>query len=88
MPYYSFVFENPHQQQKEVEQTEQEGKGQDVHKAPLFDPKELSKEQRQRLQQLVNKVNDDPSLLLKNKMALEARKRRNQRVLNKDRVNW
>ena len=76
------------QQQKEVEQTEQEGKGQDIHKAPLFDPKELSKEQRQRLQQLVNKVNDDPSLLLKNKMALEARKRRNQRVLNKDRVNW
>jgi len=48
----------------------------------------MTKAQQQRLNQLVNKIADDPSLLLKNKLALAAQQRRSQRVIKKDTVNW
>lgn len=57
-------------------------------KQQLFNEDNLTPEQLQRLNQLVKKIPDDPSLLLKNKMAVEARKRQYQRVTTKERKKW
>jgi len=53
-----------------------------------FNEDNLTKEQLAHLNQLMNKINDDPSLLLKNKMAIEARKRQRQRLVKKEAKNW
>lgn len=57
-------------------------------KQQMFNKENLTPEQLQRLNRLVKKIPDDPSLLLKNKMALEARKRQHQRVTTKERKQW
>ena len=74
----------PSQQSEE----EAEKKEQAKEQQSLFDDENLTKEQQRHLEQLLKKVADDPSLLLRNKMALEARKRRSSRIIKKDRVNW
>jgi len=57
-------------------------------KQQMFNKDNLTPEELQRLNRLVKKIPDDPSLLLKNKMALEARKRQHQRVSTKERKQW
>jgi len=57
-------------------------------KQQMFNKDNLTPEELQRLNRLVKKIPDDPSLLLKNKMALEARKRQHQRVTTKERKKW
>lgn len=89
---------------KEQEQTQQQGQQQPLtdeekaqqqqaqqaaqQKQQMFNEDNLTPEQLQRLNQLVKKIPDDPSLLLKNKMAVEARKRQYQRVTTKERKKW
>ena len=71
-------------------QDEQQAKqqAQAKQKQEMFDPSKLSPEQLQRLNQLVKKIPDNPSLLLKNKMAVEARKRQHERSVRKERKKW
>lgn len=72
------------------EEKAQQAKAQQAaqQKQQLFNEENLTPEQLQRLNQLVKKIPDDPSLLLKNKMAVEARKRQYQRVTTKERKKW
>ncbi|MDP2561738.1 VWA domain-containing protein [Psychrobium sp. 1_MG-2023] len=53
-----------------------------------FDQENLTKEQLQHLNQLVKKIPDNPSLLLKTKMAVEARKRQLQRTTTRNNQKW
>lgn len=84
--------EQQNNQQKTLSDEEQ--KAQDAakkaaeQKQKMFNEDNLTPEQLQRLNQLVKKIPDDPSLLLKNKMAVEAQKRQHQRVTRKDRKKW
>ncbi|NRA84441.1 MAG: VWA domain-containing protein [Gammaproteobacteria bacterium] len=80
--------ENEQQTAPPEQAEEAEKKVQGKKQQSLFDDKNLTKEQQRHLEQLLKKVADDPSLLLRNKMALEARKRRSGRIIKKDRVNW
>lgn len=54
----------------------------------LFDNENLTPDQLQRLNQLVKKIPDNPSLLLQQKMKHEARKRQHMRVTTKERKQW
>lgn len=54
----------------------------------LFNNENLSKDELQRLNQLVKKIPDNPSLLLEAKMAQEARKRKQTRMVTKERKQW
>lgn len=83
------------QESKEAKELTDEEKAQQAkekqaaqQKQQLFNEENLTPEQLQRLNQLVKKIPDDPSLLLKNKMAVEARKRQYQRVTTKERKKW
>jgi len=75
-------------EQEKNEQQQQQAQAQAAKLNETFDKDNLSKEQLAHLNQLVNKINDDPSLLLKNKMAVEARKRQRQRLVKKETKNW
>ncbi len=46
------------------------------------------REQMQRLQNLLNKVPDDPAFLLKRKMMLENQQRRKNRAPNETKRTW
>ena len=79
--------QQPEQQQQAPEQQgEQTPQGQQSQ--GHFEQQDLSPEERQRLNQLMKKIPDDPSLLLRNKMLLEAQKRRRQGVITKEKQNW
>lgn len=64
-------------QQREAQESQQ-----------LFNNENLSKDELQRLNQLVKKIPDNPSLLLEAKMAQEARKRKQTRMVTKERKQW
>ena len=90
--------QNEQEQQSEQQQQAQQQSGaeqQDGEQTPEgqqpqghFDQQDLSPEERQRLNQLMKKIPDDPSLLLRNKMLLEAQKRRRQGITTKEKQNW
>ncbi len=76
------------------EMTEQEKKEQAKQKQQAeqlqqtFNSENLSKEQLQRLNRLLKKIPDNPSLLLQNKMMIEAKKRRMLGLRTKETQNW
>ncbi len=63
------------QEQSEQEQTEQEQQQATASEQPLT-KEELEKQQE--IQQILRRINDDPALLLRNKMILEHRKRQQE----------
>ena len=63
------------QQQKNVEQAEKDGEKNEQKTAAQIAKEQQAKETEQKHQQLLNKVTDDPYLLLRNKMQLEYQKR-------------
>lgn len=64
------------QQQKKAEQAEKEGEQGEEKTAAQIAKEQQAKETEQKHQQLLNKVTDDPYLLLRNKMQLEYQKRK------------
>ena len=64
------------QQQKSAEQAEQQNKQGEEKTAAQIAAAQQAKETEQKHQQLLNKVTDDPYLLLRNKMQLEYQKRK------------
>ena len=75
------------QSAQEQEQEQQEGQEQQAQ----AQPEELTdeqKEQLQRLENLLRKVPDDPSFLLKQKMLLENQKRKRNRIPGNREKNW
>ena len=69
------------QAQQEQEQGEE---GTQQSQAAQMTPEQLQEqENQQKLEQLLRKVSDDPSVLLRNKMILESRKRQQQRTAPK-----
>ena len=68
--------EKQQEQQQNAEQAEKEG-DKDKNKTPAqIAEEQQAKETEQKHQQLINKVTDDPYLLLRNKMQLEYQKRK------------
>ncbi|MBA6365226.1 hypothetical protein H4J42_15890, partial [Colwellia sp. BRX8-8] len=70
--------------EQEKQAKEEEGKEDDPSQpeqtpAQLRAAEQLAEETEQKHQQLLNKVTDDPYMLLRNKMQLEYQKRRNSR---------
>lgn len=64
------------QQQHSQQQSEGEGEEQNKQQAAQLTPEQLAEQEaQQKLEQLLRKVSDDPSVLLRNKMILESRKR-------------
>jgi len=76
--------EEKEQQKKALEKQQQAAK----ESQELFNNENLTPEQLQRLNQLVKKIPDNPSLLLQQKMKYEARKRQHMRVTTKERKQW
>lgn len=74
--------EQTEQEQQEQQESEQLGQESD---APLSDEE---REQMQRMQNLLNKVPDDPAFLLKRKMLLENQQRRRERSPSQSKRNW
>lgn len=72
--------ENTEQQQKEAEQQEAQ--------QASAEQTERDRETQQRLNNLLRRIPDDPSFLLKRKMQLEAQKRQYNRPPNSDRSDW
>ena len=64
------------QQQKNAEQAKKEGEQGEEKTATQIAAEQQAKETEQKHQQLLNKVTDDPYLLLRNKMQLEYQKRK------------
>ena len=64
------------QEQKSAEQTEKQDKQDEKKTAAQIAAEQQAKETEQKHQQLLNKVTDDPYLLLRNKMQLEYQKRK------------
>lgn len=74
-------------EEQESEQSEQEQQAQ----AMQAGEEELTDEQReqmQRMQNLLNRVPDDPAFLLKRKMQIESQQRKNQRTPSNTQGNW
>jgi Ca-activated chloride channel family protein len=81
--------ESEEQKQEEADQEQQQAEGEEQQ--AQAEPEELTdeqKEQLQRLENLLRKVPDDPSFLLKQKMLLENQKRRRSRVPGNREKNW
>jgi len=86
------------QEQKEQEQKEKEAQESEKNKADETNPEQtpaqlraaekLAEETKQKHQQLLNKVTDDPYMLLRNKMQLEYQKRRHNRSSAKGTKKW
>ena len=75
------------QAEAEKQKSEQEQQAQALQQAE----EELTDEQReqiQRMQNLLNRVPDDPAFLLKRKMQIESQRRKNQRLPTKIQGNW
>jgi len=81
------------EQQEKEEAKENETKSDDKNKeeqtpAQIRAAEKLAEETEQKHQQLLNKVTDDPYMLLRNKMQLEYQKRRNNRSSAKGTKQW
>ncbi|MGJ8693640.1 MAG: VWA domain-containing protein [Thalassotalea sp.] len=70
--------DNESAQQQAGEETDDENGEQAASAAQLTEAEQAAQEEEQKHQLLLNKVTDDPYLLLRNKMKLEHKKRRNQ----------
>ncbi|MDO6691695.1 VWA domain-containing protein [Aliiglaciecola sp. 3_MG-2023] len=82
--------QNPQSEQQESEQeqdTEQQQTAEQLQQAEESMTDE-EREEMQRLQNLLNRVPDDPSFLLKRKMQLENQQRRRQRTPSQSKRNW
>lgn len=78
--------EQANQAQEEAqEKAEQEAQAMQQGEQELTDEQ---KEQMQRLQNLLNRVPDDPAFLLKRKMQIEAQKRKRERLPTNIQGNW
>ena len=73
---------------KESEAKEQSDEKSEQTPAQLRAAEKLAEETEQKHQQLLNKVTDDPYMLLRNKMQLEYQKRRNNRSSAKGTKQW
>jgi Ca-activated chloride channel family protein len=69
----------------ESKESEQEAQAQKMQEKELTDEE---KEQMQRMQNLLNKVPDDPAFLLKRKMQIEAQQRKRERAPGNLQRNW
>lgn len=68
------------QQQAQQQQSESSEAEPDTKSAKTLSAEEVAEqEQQQKIQQLLRKVDDDPSILIRNKMILESRRRQQQR---------
>jgi len=78
------------QEQQEIDQAEESEEGQDqpAQAQQQQMQEQLDKEKEQKYQQIMNKVTDDPYLLLRNKMQLEYQKRRQNRSTLGDKKKW
>lgn len=80
--------ESAEEQQNQAEpeqQNEQQSEAAQQSEQPLTDEE---REQMQRMQNLLNRVPDDPAFLLKRKMMLENQQRRQERLPNRTRRSW
>ncbi|WJG10626.1 VWA domain-containing protein [Aliiglaciecola sp. LCG003] len=79
--------EQSQNEQQEEEEQEQQAQAQQAQESeePLTDEQ---REQMQRMQNLLNRVPDDPAFLLKRKMMLENRQRRANRSPSQSKRNW
>jgi Ca-activated chloride channel family protein len=77
--------QNQEQQAKQTDEPEEQGK---EKTAAQLAAEQQAKEQTQKHQQLLNKVTDDPYLLLRNKMQLEYQKRQQDGVNNGVQKKW
>jgi Ca-activated chloride channel family protein len=75
------------EQQEGEEEEEQEGEQQAQQVQPT-EPTNEEKEQMQEIQQLLRKIPDDPSILLRNKMRLEYQKRKQQQARPPGAKSW
>lgn len=66
------------QQQTDVDSQEQEQDGQEFSEPEAIEVDDLTAEEREELQQMLNRLKDDPSLLLQNRLRREAQRRRQQ----------
>ncbi|MCL4410418.1 MAG: hypothetical protein M1356_08935, partial [Gammaproteobacteria bacterium] len=57
---------------------EQEQDGQEFSEPESIEVDDLTAEEREELQQMLNRLKDDPSLLLQNRLRREAQRRRQQ----------
>jgi Ca-activated chloride channel family protein len=73
---------------KESEAKEQSDEKAEQTPAQLLAEEQMAEETEQKHQQLLNKVTDDPYMLLRNKMQLEYQKRRNNRSSAKGKKQW
>ncbi|TMP76811.1 hypothetical protein CWB71_20980, partial [Pseudoalteromonas sp. S983] len=76
------------QPQQATENNEQQGQQQMMQSAQAKPMTPEEKEKAQQLNQLLRKVPDDPAILLRNKMRLEAQKRAQQRRLGGSKQSW
>jgi Ca-activated chloride channel family protein len=85
--------EEKNEAEQEQQDQESEAKDDDKNKptqtpAQIRAEEQLAEETEQKHQQLLNKVTDDPYMLLRNKMQLEYQKRRNNRSSAKGTKKW
>jgi len=73
---------------KESEAKDQSDEKEEQTPAELRAEEQMAEETEQKHQQLLNKVTDDPYMLLRNKMQLEYQKRRNNRSSAKGKKQW
>ena len=76
------------QPQQATENNEQQGQQQMMQSAQAKPMTPEEKEKAQQLNQLLRKVPDEPAILLRNKMRLEAQKRAQQRRLGGSKQSW
>lgn len=70
--------EGQESEQNDAAPQDQDSEGQELADADAIEVDNLSAEEREELQQLLNRLNDDPSLLLQNRLRREAQRRRQQ----------
>ena len=82
--------DNAEQQEAQAKQGEQDAneEGEQKSHAARLAEQQAQQEKDQKHQQLLNKVTDDPYLLLRNKMQLEYQKRRQNRNSTGDKKKW
>ncbi|MBE1298340.1 MAG: VWA domain-containing protein [Alteromonadaceae bacterium] len=82
--------ENAEQQQQDTQQEESEGAEKEAEAAAPQEAEltEEQKEQMQKMERLLRKINADPAYLLQRKMQLEQQKRRRQQVPSNNKKDW
>lgn len=82
--------ENAEQQQQDAQQEESEGVEKEAEASAPQEAEltEEQKEQMQKMERLLRKINDDPAYLLQRKMQLEQQKRRRQQVPSNNKKDW